>query len=104
MKDILPVGDPGQDSQQKMDFQLQSLLKDATPEQLEASVAQGLKLLDQLKAPMSSEATDSTDASQWVQQIGILSILSSFAEPANFCDRQSPETGCENQDYYRCGR
>lgn len=71
MKDILPVGDPGQDSQQNMDFQLQSLLKDATPEQLEASVAQGLKLLDQLKAPLSGEATGGSETSQWVQQIGI---------------------------------
>lgn len=71
MKDVLPVGDPGQDSQQKMDFQLQSLLKDATPEQLEASVAQGLKLLDQLKGPMSDEATSGSDAAQWMQQIGI---------------------------------
>lgn len=75
MKDVLPVGDPGQDSQQKTDFQLQSLLKDATPEQLEASVAQGLKLLDQLKRPMSDEATNGSDATQWVQQIGILSSL-----------------------------
>ena len=104
MKDVLPVGDPGQDSQQKMDFQLQSLLKDATPEQLEASVAQGLKLLVRLKVPMSDEATSGSDTAQWVQQIGILSILPSFAKVANFCDRQSPETGCENQDYYWCGR
>lgn len=74
MKDVLPVDDPGPDSQQKMDFQLQSLLKDATPEQLEASVEQGLKLLDQLKAPMSDEANSGSDAAQWVQQIGILFI------------------------------
>lgn len=87
IKDVLPVGDPGQDSQQKMDFQLQSLLKDATPEQMEASVVQGLKLLDQLKAPMSDEATSGSDAAQWVQQIGILSILSSPVKFANFCDR-----------------
>ena len=103
MKDVLSVGDPGRASQQKLDFQLQSLLKDATPEQLEASVAQGLKLLVQLKVPMSDEATSGPDAAQWVQQIGILSILPSFAKVANF-DRQSPETGCENQDYYWCGR
>lgn len=87
MKDVLPVDDTGQDSQQKIDFQLQSLLKDATPEQLEASVVQGLKLLDQLKAPMSNEVTKGSDAAQWVQQIGIIFILSSPAEFANTCDR-----------------
>lgn len=93
MKDVLPASDPRQDSQQKH-FQLQSLLKDATPEQLEASVAQGLKLLDHLKAPMSDEATSGSDAAQWVQQIGIISILPSLAKFVNICDRQYPETGC----------
>lgn len=87
IKDVLPVGDPGQDSQQKIEFQLQNLLKDATPEQMEASVVQGLKLLNQLKAPMSDEATSSSDVAQWVQQIGILSILSGLAGFANFCNR-----------------
>lgn len=88
MKDVLPVGDTVPDSQQKMDFQLQSLLKDATPEQLEASVVQGLKLLDKLKTPMSDEATSCSDAAQWVRQIGILfKCFSSSAEFANFCDR-----------------
>lgn len=75
MKDVLPVDDTGPDSQQMIDFQLQSLLKDATPEQLEASVVQGLKLLDQLKTPMSNVATSGSDTAQWVQQIGIRFIF-----------------------------
>lgn len=71
-----------------MDFQLQSLLKDATPEQLEASVVHGLKLLGQLKTPMSDEATSGSDAAQWVRQIAILfNFFSSGAEFVNFCDR-----------------
>lgn len=59
------VQDEGQQN-----FQIHSLLKDAEPEVLEASVDQGVKLLSKLKAPLQTKAPDSSDASQWVQQIG----------------------------------
>ena len=51
-------------------FQLHTLLSDAGPEVLESSVRQGVKLLEKLKQPLESKASDSSDASQWIEQIG----------------------------------
>ncbi|KAL8700510.1 MAG: hypothetical protein Q9201_005409 [Fulgogasparrea decipioides] len=56
-----------EESQQS--FQIHSLLKDAEPEVLEASVDQGVKLLQKLKAPLQTKAPESSDALQWMQQI-----------------------------------
>ena len=50
-------------------FQLQSLLAEASPEVLESSVERGVQLLDELKRPMLDKLQQSPDASQWVQQI-----------------------------------
>lgn len=50
-------------------FQLQTLLNDAGPQRLEASVEQGLKLLDQLKAPLLAKVENNPDAKQWIEQI-----------------------------------
>ena len=57
--------------QKEQSFQLQLLLKDASPETLETSVEQGVKILDRIKAPLMGEGVlNSPDAEQWVQQIG----------------------------------
>ena len=57
--------------QKEQSFQLQSLLKDASPETLEASVEKGVKILDRIKAPLIGEGVvNSPDAAQWVQHIG----------------------------------
>ncbi|KAI4255106.1 MAG: hypothetical protein LQ352_002735 [Teloschistes flavicans] len=53
-------------------FQIHHLLKDAEPEILESSVDQGVRLLQRLRKPLESKAPDSSDAMQWVQQIGNL--------------------------------
>ena len=58
------------DDQHQKTFQLQTLLKDASPQMLEASVEHGVKLLDQLKATMLEKMQNSVDAEQWIQQIG----------------------------------
>lgn len=76
VKDVLPIGNAGDfpsglEDQRQHVVQIQALLKDATPELLESSVAQGVKLLDQLKAPLLDKGTDATDAAQWLQQLGI---------------------------------
>ncbi|KAL9612851.1 MAG: hypothetical protein Q9167_002583 [Letrouitia subvulpina] len=63
----LSLGDGEQ--REQSDFQLQALLKDATPEMLKSSVEEGVKLLDRLKVPMVTKMSDSPDAEQWVQQI-----------------------------------
>ena len=55
-------------------FQLQTLLKDAPPEMLEHGVEQGVKLLEDLRAPMLDKLEGSSDAAQWIQQIGKSSI------------------------------
>ena len=55
--------------QKQKSFQLQTILKDAGPEMLETSVQQGVKLLDQLKAPLLSKMENSPDAEQWISQI-----------------------------------
>ena len=51
-------------------FQLHSLLKDAEPEVLEAGVQQGLRLLRNLRSPLTARAAETLDASEWVKQIG----------------------------------
>lgn len=60
------VQDEGQHS-----FQLHHLLKDSEPELLEASVDQGVKLLQRLRNPLESKAPNSPDAMQWMKQIGM---------------------------------
>ena len=64
--------DPSADfeNQQRETFQLHTFLKDANPEMLEASVQQGVKVLDRLKAPLVEKLRNSPDAEQWIQQIG----------------------------------
>ena len=57
--------------QKEQSFQLEFLLKDASPETLETSVEQGVKILDRIKAPLIGEGVvNSPDAEQWVQNIG----------------------------------
>ena len=68
---VLEVGE-----QKPKNFQLPSILKDASPETLEASVEQGLKLLDQLAAPLVPERGKKGDIGQWLQSIGIYFSLS----------------------------
>lgn len=57
------------EEQKQKSFQLQTLLKDAGPKMLETSVEQGVKLLDQLKAPLLNKMPNAPDAEQWIQQI-----------------------------------
>ena len=64
-----PVSTADFEDQKQKSFQLQTLLKDAGPEMLETSVEQGVKLLDQLKAPLLSKMGNSPDAEQWIHQI-----------------------------------
>lgn len=76
VKDLLPVdqfptGPSGSQDSPKETFQLQKLLTEATPELLETSVEEGVRLLDNLKGQMLTDSATSSDASQWVQQIGI---------------------------------
>ncbi|KAL9025304.1 MAG: hypothetical protein Q9196_005847, partial [Gyalolechia fulgens] len=59
----------GFDEQGQNHFQLSALLKDATPEILEASVEASVKLLDKLKTPLSEKMANSPDAVHWIQQI-----------------------------------
>ena len=62
--------------QKEQSFQLQSLLKDASPETLETSVEQGVRILDRIKAPLIREGVvNSPDAEQWIQHIGKSSDL-----------------------------
>lgn len=57
--------------QKEQSFQLQALLKDASPQTLETSVEQGVKILDRIKAPLIGEGVvTSPDAEQWLQHIG----------------------------------
>lgn len=73
VKDILPVSQINDMFAQPevQSFQIQSFFKDATPERLESGVAQGVKLLDQLKSQMCEQVGHSSDASQWTEQIGM---------------------------------
>ena len=65
-----PIFSAEVDNQHQKTFQLQTLLKDASPQMLEESVEQGVKLLDRLKGTMVEKLQDSVDAEQWIQQIG----------------------------------
>lgn len=67
-----PVSAAELEDQKQKSFQLQTLLKDAGPELLETSVEQGVKLLDQLKAPLLDKMENSPDAEQWIRQIDSL--------------------------------
>lgn len=58
------------DDQHQRTFQLQTLLKDASPRMLEASVEHGVKLLNRLKDTMLEKLQNSVDAELWIQQIG----------------------------------
>ncbi|KAL9124079.1 MAG: hypothetical protein Q9217_006557 [Psora testacea] len=58
--------------QQKHNFQLSAMLKDATPQMLEASVEASVELLNRLKAPLLDKMANSLDAEQWIQQIDSL--------------------------------
>lgn len=60
------------EEQKPQTFQLQTLLRDASPQMLEASVEQGVELLDQLKAPLLAKVDNNPDAEQWIQQIDSL--------------------------------
>ncbi|KAL8716632.1 MAG: hypothetical protein Q9225_006051, partial [Loekoesia sp. 1 TL-2023] len=53
-------------------FQLSAMLKDATPQILEASVEASVKLLDALRAPLADKMANSQDAEHWIQQIDSL--------------------------------
>ena len=65
-----PMSSSEVDDQHQKTFHLQTLLKDASPQMLEASVEQGVKLLDRLKGTMLEKLQNSVDAEQWIQQIG----------------------------------
>ena len=70
------------DEQRKKAFQLQTLLTDASPQLLETSVEQGVKILNSIRVPLEAVA-DSADAQQWMHQIGMSSqanILHLFAQ------------------------
>ena len=73
LHDILPVGQMDEFSSppEVQSFQLQTILKDASPEQLEGSVEKGVELLDQLKDQMRDKVADAVDAGQWIEQIGL---------------------------------
>ena len=67
-----PITTADFEDQKQKSFQLQALLKDAGPALLESSVEHGVKLLDQLKAPLLDKMGNSPDAEQWIQQIDLL--------------------------------
>lgn len=88
VKDLLPVDQFTTDTSESQDipretFQLQKLLTEATPELLETSVEEGVRLLDNLKGQMLTDGAASTDATQWIQQIGIYNrqLSISLADP-----------------------
>ena len=105
IKDLLPVDqstiEPIENENRSGEsFQLQKLLIDATPELLEKGVEEGVRLLDTLKGQMLTDA--STDAMQWVQQIGTYScqLLIYWLT----VDRCFTRASCENKNCYRCCR
>ena len=53
-------------------FQLQEFIANVTLEILEASVERGVEYLDDLKHPLREKASQSAEASQWLQQIETL--------------------------------
>lgn len=75
VKDVLPVSqiDELPPQPETHSFQIQTILKDASPERLEYSVEQGVKLLDQLKGKMRDQVAATADAGQWTVQIGMYS-------------------------------
>lgn len=75
-----PISSAEVDDQHQKTFQLQTLLKHASPQMLEASVEQGVKLLDRLKGTMLEKLQNSVDAEQWIQQIGKWLSLSFWAD------------------------
>ena len=73
-----PISKAELEEQSPKTFQLQTLLKDADPQMLESSVEQGVKLLDQLKAPLVAKMDNNPDVEQWIQQIGKTAFASRF--------------------------
>lgn len=73
VKDVLPVSqvDELPSQPEAHSFQIQTIFKDASPEQLEFGVEEGVKLLDQLKGQMHDQVAQSADAGQWTVQIGM---------------------------------
>ena len=55
--------------QQQNHLQLSSLVKDAKPQELENVVEEGIKLLDDLRAPLLEQMAGTPDSDQWIQQI-----------------------------------
>ena len=55
--------------QQQNHLQLSSLVKDAKPQELESVVEEGIKLLDDLRAPLLEQMAGTPDSDQWIQQI-----------------------------------
>ncbi len=68
-RDLPPISSADLEENKPKTFQLQTLLNDASPQRLEASVEQGVKLLDQLKAPLLEKVEHNPDAEQWIEQI-----------------------------------
>lgn len=64
-----PISTAETEEQQQKLFQLSALLKDATPQVLEASVEASVELLNTIKAPLVDKMADSPDAERWIQQI-----------------------------------
>ena len=83
-------------------FQLQNLLKDASPEVLERGVEQGVKLLGDLRAPMLEKAEGSSDAGQWIQQIGEMHFCLE-ARRVLLILRHPAKASKENQNHNRSG-
>ena len=57
------------EEQNNKSFQLSTMLKDATPQILEASVDASVELLDSLKAPLLEKMANSPDAEQWISRL-----------------------------------
>ena len=64
-----PISSTEIDEQRPQQFQLSAMLKDATPQILEASVEASVNLLNTLRAPLADKMANSPDAEQWLQQI-----------------------------------
>ena len=58
--------------QGQKNFQLPSLIEDASPQDLESVVEASVTLLNNLKAPLVEKMDGAPDAQQWIQQIEIL--------------------------------
>ena len=55
------------EEQKQQTFQLQTLFENASPQMLESSVEQGVKLLERLRAPLVEKLQNSPDAEQRIQ-------------------------------------